>query len=165
MMLISHSLFLSFLCPPPQLVEVLEAPLVESRVTFIKGTIMDEDDLVRAGANTAVACFCFNDGLAADPEAADAITVLRVLVLKTFRPVLPCYVQLHHSQNRIQLHMLKKQRLVCIEDLKMSIMGLSALFPGFTTLLTNLLKSSVDQVADARVSRWPFEKKNFGFLM
>jgi len=133
-------------------VEVLEAPLVESRVTFIKGTIMNEDDLVRAGANTAVACFVFNDGLAADPDAADAITVLRVLVLKTFRPVLPCYVQLHHSHNRIQLHMVNKQRLVCIEDLKMSIMGLSALFPGFTTLLTNLLKSSVDQVVDARVS-------------
>lgn len=65
--------------------------------------------------------------LAADTEAADALTVLRVLVLKTFRPVLPCYVQLHHAHNRIQLHMLKRQRLVCIEDLKLSIMGLSAL--------------------------------------
>jgi len=134
-----------------QLIEVMESPLIESRVTFIKGTIMNEDDLVRAGANTAVACFVFNDGLAADPEAADAITVLRVLVLKIFRPVLPCYVQLHQSQNRTQLHMLKKQRLVCIEDLKMSIMGLSALYPGFTTLLTNLLKSSVDHVADPGV--------------
>ncbi len=115
---------------------------------------MDEDDLIRAGAKSAVACFVFSDGLAADTEAADAITVLRVLVLKTFRPVLPCYVQLHHSHNRTQLHMLKRQRLVCIEDLKMSIMGLSALYPGFTTLLTNLLKSSVDQVADPRVGGW-----------
>ena len=66
--------------------------------------------------------------LAADTEAADAITVLRVLVLKTFRPVLPCYVQLHHAHNRVQLHMLKKQRLVCVEDLKMAIMGVSALY-------------------------------------
>jgi hypothetical protein len=139
-----------------QLVEVLEAPLIEDRVTFIKGTIMDEEALERAGAKSAVAAFIFSDGcvsayyaciyiacaclhtsdlnaykpahsLAPDTEAADALTVLRVLVLKTFRPVLPCYVQLHHAHNRIQLHMLKRQRLVCIEDLKMSIMGLSAL--------------------------------------
>ena len=136
--------------------EVLEAPLIEDRVTFIKGTIMDEEALNRAGAQSAVAAFIFSDGcvhlslyatspslpnpipeanpqptdalrLAADTEAADALTVLRVLVLKTFRPVLPCYVQLHHAHNRIQLHMLKRQRLVCIEDLKLSIMGLSAL--------------------------------------
>jgi hypothetical protein len=65
--------------------------------------------------------------LAPDTEGADALTVLRALVLKTFRPILPCYVQLHHAHNRIQLHMLKRQRLVCIEDLKMAIMGLSAL--------------------------------------
>jgi len=145
------------------LVKALEAPLVECRITCHLGTIMDEAHLVRAGAHPAVAAVLFNDGLAADPEAADAITVLRVLVLKTFRPVLPCYVQLHHSQNRIQLHMLKKQRLVCIEDLKMSIMGLSALFPGFTTLLTNLLKSSVDQVADARVSKEIEWRRGFCF--
>lgn len=150
--------------PKMQLVEVLEAPLIEDRVTFIKGTIMDEEALNRAGALNAVAAFIFSDGcvrtsvvllsdhppslppsqiperdshpmdapmhphrLAADTEAADALTVLRVLVLKTFRPVLPCYVQLHHAHNRIQLHMLKRQRLVCIEDLKLSIMGLSAL--------------------------------------
>lgn len=130
----------------------MEAPLIEDRVTFIKGTIMDEEALNRAGAQSAVAAFIFSDGcvdriclahtlrptqqththiyahrLAADTEAADALTVLRVLVLKTFRPVLPCYVQLHHAHNRIQLHMLKRQRLVCIEDLKLSIMGLSAL--------------------------------------
>ena len=63
----------------------------------------------------------------ATPVFTNGGEVLRVLVLKTFRPVLPCYVQLHHAQNRIQLHMLKRQRLVCIEDLKLSIMGLSAL--------------------------------------
>lgn len=49
-------------------------------------------------------------------------------MLKTFRPSLPCYVQLHHSHNRVQLHMLKKQRVTCIEELKMSILGLSALY-------------------------------------
>ena len=47
---------------PSRLVEVLEAPLVESRVTFVKGTIMDEEALLRAGANTAVACFVLSDG-------------------------------------------------------------------------------------------------------
>lgn len=45
-----------------QLVEVLEAPLIESRVTFIKGTIMDEEALIRAGAKSAVAAFVFSDG-------------------------------------------------------------------------------------------------------
>ncbi len=164
--------------PDRQLVEVLDAPLIESRVTYIKGTIMDEEALNRAGAKSAVAAFIFSDGcvracvracifwmdvmqsiasptrissldrshppfsfrLAADTEAADALTVLRVLVLKTHRPVLPCYVQLHHAHNRIQLHMLKRQRLVCIEDLKMSIMGLSALCVSQCLYLSSLCK-------------------------
>lgn len=42
--------------------EVLEAPLIEDRVTFIKGTIMDEEALNRAGAQSAVAAFIFSDG-------------------------------------------------------------------------------------------------------
>lgn len=42
--------------------EVLEAPLIEHRVTFIKGTIMDEEALNRAGAQSAVAAFIFSDG-------------------------------------------------------------------------------------------------------
>ena len=48
--------------PKMQLVEVLEAPLIEDRVTFIKGTIMDEEALNRAGALNAVAAFIFSDG-------------------------------------------------------------------------------------------------------
>lgn len=44
------------------MVEVLESPLIESRVTFIKGTIMDEEALIRAGAKSAVAAFVFSDG-------------------------------------------------------------------------------------------------------
>jgi hypothetical protein len=62
-----------------------------------------------------------------DTEAEDARTVLRSLVVKTFLPTLPCYVQLHHIRNRSQLHMIKKQRVTCMEELKMSIMALSAL--------------------------------------
>jgi len=50
--------------PNRQLVEVLEAPLIESRVTYIKGTIMDEEALNRAGAKSAVAAFIFSDGCA-----------------------------------------------------------------------------------------------------
>lgn len=43
--------------PSDELVEVLEDPLLESRVTYVKGTLMNEDDLKRAGAHTALACF------------------------------------------------------------------------------------------------------------
>lgn len=71
---------------------------------------------------------CDDTRITSDSEAEDAQTVLRTLMLKTFRPSLPCYVQLHHSHNRVQLHMLKKQRVTCIEELKMSILGLSALY-------------------------------------
>jgi hypothetical protein len=43
--------------PSDDVVEVLEDPLVENRVTYIRGTLMNEDDLYRAGAHTALACF------------------------------------------------------------------------------------------------------------
>lgn len=64
--------------------------------------------------------------ITADSEAEDAQTVLRTLMIKTFRPTMPCYVQLHHAHNRVQLHMLKKQRVTCIEEIKMSILGTAA---------------------------------------
>jgi len=48
--------------PSDELKDVLSNPLVAGRAVFIKGSVMHEKDLRRAGASSALACFIFSDG-------------------------------------------------------------------------------------------------------
>jgi hypothetical protein len=50
--------------PSEDVVDMLHEPLLEHRVHFVRGTLMNDEDLMRAGADSAVACFIFANGWA-----------------------------------------------------------------------------------------------------
>ena len=50
-------------------------------------------------------CFFLNVRMNPQSDEADADTVLRTLMMKTFRPDIPCIVQLHNTHNLSQVRL------------------------------------------------------------
>ena len=131
--------------PSEGLMELLENPLLERRLIYIEGSALVEEDLERISARYATACFVFTDQHLQDSENEDSTIVLRTLLLKSFQEDMPTVVQLHHTHNRSQLHLVRPQHILCIEEIFMSLMGVSALYPGLCIVLTNMITSSTDK--------------------
>jgi hypothetical protein len=55
-----------------------------NRLTYIKGDARSHDDLRKAKADTAAACFILADRETNDNNHEDAISVLRAMSIKTF---------------------------------------------------------------------------------
>lgn len=70
----------------------LEIPIWQHRVIYIQGTVLDEDDLVRAKINFAEGCFVLTSRTASDKREEDEQTVLRAMSIKDFAPTCPLYM-------------------------------------------------------------------------
>ncbi|RHY62061.1 hypothetical protein DYB30_010994, partial [Aphanomyces astaci] len=88
-----------------------------NKVMYIKGSILNDEDLHRVAVDTAQAAFLLADKNSNDSVAEDANTVLRSLN------------DLHH--------------ILCIDQHKLSLLAKNCLCPGLSTLVCNLFRSTV----------------------
>ena len=66
--------------PPEERVHLLLNPVIESRVRYIKGSIMLEEDLWRVAAKQADACFVLIDKIADDSDGVVRIVTNELIV-------------------------------------------------------------------------------------
>ena len=114
------------------------------KVVYLKGDMMTLMDLRRAQAQRASGFFFLTNTFAADTVTRDAVTLQRVIAARHLAPETAMHVQLIEPQNRPYLISIgiDPSRIVCANELKMKIIAQSVLWPGFSTLLTNLLTSN-----------------------
>eukprot|EP00232_Nephroselmis_pyriformis_P010612 CAMPEP_0182887858 /NCGR_PEP_ID=MMETSP0034_2-20130328/21082_1 /TAXON_ID=156128 /ORGANISM="Nephroselmis pyriformis, Strain CCMP717" /LENGTH=544 /DNA_ID=CAMNT_0025021245 /DNA_START=189 /DNA_END=1819 /DNA_ORIENTATION=- len=115
-----------------------------SRLHFLRGDAIQGDDLLRARTDTAECCFILTNKFAADNDAMDSRTVLRAVAIKNFNPSLETFVQVIEPENKMHVcaagvHM---DHILCIDELKMNLMGQNCRCMGFATLVANLVASS-----------------------
>jgi len=127
--------------PIEEVVYTLDNPLIKTKARYIRGTLMREADLVRIAADDARACFIMCDKAATDASLSDDATIMRALVIENFNPKIRTFVQLIEPRRKEQLRHTGVDTVMCLEEMKMQLLGAASNCLGVNTLLDNLLNS------------------------
>lgn len=143
--------------PSEELRALLVNPALQGQVKYVKGSIMNDDDLYRVAADEARACFVLSDKISRNSKKEDSSTVLRSLIIENFNPSTCCrmlyeifnmlidlmtFIQILREDNSSYLNQANVDQVLCIDRMKMSILGKSCIYPGTSTLISNMFRSS-----------------------
>ncbi|TDH65185.1 uncharacterized protein CCR75_000221 [Bremia lactucae] len=123
---------------------VAQNPRYDKRVFLVYGSSLREADLKNAQLGRAMAVFFLPNKYSDDANKEDAATVLRVLsVSQQKQEHTQLFALLVNSDNRILLEAtgLRKENLVCADEIRLGLMGLSCRCPGLSTVVSNLITS------------------------
>ncbi|XP_031565605.1 potassium channel subfamily T member 2-like isoform X3 [Actinia tenebrosa] len=122
---------------------LLQVPVWAQRVTYLKGSALIDEDLIRARVETAEGCFILADRYAADREAADQHTILRTWAVQDFAPATPLFVQILKPENKF--HVSFAEHVVCEDEIKHALLASNCVCPGISTFVTLLLHTLHEQ--------------------
>lgn len=122
---------------------LLQVPLWSQRVTYLKGSALIDEDLIRARVEDAEGCFILTDRYADDREAADKHTILRTWAIQDFAPATPLYVQILKPENKF--HVSFAEHVVCEDEVKHALLASNCVCPGISTFFTLLLHTLHEQ--------------------
>mmetsp|Transcript_8231 Transcript_8231/g.15524 ORF Transcript_8231/g.15524 Transcript_8231/m.15524 type:complete len:1217 (+) Transcript_8231:175-3825(+) len=129
---------------------VLRDPLFNISVHYLDGSPLNDHDLVRAKASTAIAIFVMGNKFSTNPDEEDAKTILQQFSIRRFIMSQPSCdplfcLQLIRPENRRHLEIedpdSDKELVVCLNEMKMGIIAKTCMFPGTSTVIFNLLTS------------------------
>uniref|UniRef100_A0A8D3D4K3 RCK N-terminal domain-containing protein n=1 Tax=Scophthalmus maximus TaxID=52904 RepID=A0A8D3D4K3_SCOMX len=135
--------YVVILCPSEmdlQVRRVLQIPLWSQRVIYLQGSVLKDQDLMRAKMDDAEACFILSSRNEVDRMAADHQTILRAWAVKDFAPNCPLYVQILKPENKF--HVKFADHVVCEEEFKYAMLALNCVCPATSTLVTLLVHTS-----------------------
>uniref|UniRef100_A0A8B9LN36 Potassium channel, subfamily T, member 1 n=1 Tax=Astyanax mexicanus TaxID=7994 RepID=A0A8B9LN36_ASTMX len=147
--------YVVILCPceaDSQVRRVLQIPLWSQRVIYLQGSVLKNQDLLRAKMDDAEACFILSSRNEADRMAADHQTILRAWAVKDFAPNCPLYVQILKPENKF--HVKFADHVVCEEEFKYALLALNCLCPATSTLVTLLVHTSRGQEGQQSPEQW-----------
>ena len=136
--------------------------LNDRRLTLVEGSALSERDLTRVRAEAAAAVLLLADRFSPDPDAEDVSVLFQCWAVKSYVKRVPVYVQvLRRASLQAVRPFLDPARdvAVSVEQTRHRLLALSALCPGASTLLANLLRRSAISPAaslrsDAAGRRW-----------
>ncbi|KAG3119870.1 hypothetical protein PI124_g2047 [Phytophthora idaei] len=126
-------------------------PRYHKRVFLVYGSPLRETDLKNAQLDRAMAVFFLPNKYSDDGNKEDAATVLRVLsVSQQKQEHTQLFAMLANSDNRTLLEAtgLSKENLVCADEIRLGLMGLSCRCPGLSTVVSNLITSRSGEIPE-----------------
>ncbi|CAH0487695.1 unnamed protein product [Peronospora farinosa] len=130
---------------------VEQNPRYHKRVFLVYGSPLRETDLKNAQLDRAVAVFFLPNKYSDDGNKEDAATVLRVLSVSQHKQEhTQMFAMLTNSDNRTLLEAagLGKENLVCADEMRLGLMGLSCRCPGLSTVVSNLITSRSGEIPE-----------------
>mmetsp|Transcript_1431 Transcript_1431/g.5272 ORF Transcript_1431/g.5272 Transcript_1431/m.5272 type:complete len:1180 (-) Transcript_1431:74-3613(-) len=130
--------------PSSEFKELLLMHAKKKRVTYVKGDALYQSHLQRARADVAVTCYVLTNRQNTDVDKQDALTVMRAISMKRMNPRMDVYVQLIQSTYRPHLLAVNipDHHIICMNQLKLTLLAKNCVCEGFSTLITNLVSSS-----------------------
>jgi hypothetical protein len=121
--------------------ELLANPQYGVRVHVLKGDLSLKATLKRAKVSTAEAAFLLTPKhkQLAHYHHVDAQTIVTALNLRTYNPNLEIFVQVSSHEHKITALSGGLKHVVCMQELKLGLLAQSCLYPGFITLISNLV--------------------------
>ncbi|KAG8010562.1 Potassium channel subfamily T member 2 [Nibea albiflora] len=147
--------YVVILCPSEmdlQVRRVLQIPLWSQRVIYLQGSVLKDQDLLRAKMDDAEACFILSSRNDVDRMAADHQTILRAWAVKDFAPNCPLYVQILKPENKF--HVKFADHVVCEEEFKYAMLALNCVCPATSTLVTLLVHTSRGREGQQSPEQW-----------
>uniref|UniRef100_A0A8C6UCE9 Potassium channel, subfamily T, member 1 n=1 Tax=Neogobius melanostomus TaxID=47308 RepID=A0A8C6UCE9_9GOBI len=147
--------YVVILCPSDmdlQVRRVLQIPLWSQRVIYLQGSVLKDQDLLRAKMDDAEACFILSSRNEVDRTAADHQTILRAWAVKDFAPNCPLYVQILKPENKF--HVKFADHVVCEEEFKYAMLALNCVCPATSTLITLLVHTSRGREGQQSPEQW-----------
>jgi len=153
--------------PSPSMREIMNHPEFVLNVVYLEGSALNEVDLQRCCADTAVGVFILANKFAVNADTEDTITILKNFSVKRY-----CHIHNVFSQPFFCLQLIRPENqrhletesggvsvftdsdndsniIVCVNEVKMGVIAKSATFPGSNTLIMNLLASFADDEEEA----------------
>eukprot|EP00603_Paraphysomonas_imperforata_P015099 CAMPEP_0114470980 /NCGR_PEP_ID=MMETSP0104-20121206/11558_1 /TAXON_ID=37642 ORGANISM="Paraphysomonas imperforata, Strain PA2" /NCGR_SAMPLE_ID=MMETSP0104 /ASSEMBLY_ACC=CAM_ASM_000202 /LENGTH=1460 /DNA_ID=CAMNT_0001644775 /DNA_START=362 /DNA_END=4744 /DNA_ORIENTATION=+ len=146
--------------PHDDVVDLMNSPLFDSRLTYIMGSALDEKDLLKARADVASAIFFISDSQADSDQSTceDAATVLRTLSIINYNPDLECFVEVLNERDKRTLEDCQADVVLCLDDYKFALQARNSICMGLSTLCENLFNSFSDTYEDVgRKESWMAE--------
>ena len=165
--------------PNQELEGMLKSQKYGFALTYLDGSCLSQRDLQRACCASAHACFVLANKFCSDSDEMDASTILRALSIKRYvkqqtdEDLMVC-VQLMRPENKMHYaacgqiaeHELNHadDQVVCIDEIKMTLLAKTCLCPGMTALVCNLITSDEDVSDDVLSDETPkwFEEYRHG---
>ncbi|KAH6591141.1 hypothetical protein BASA50_009144 [Batrachochytrium salamandrivorans] len=142
--------------PNIEIRRLLSHPFYRNRLIYLRGDLMSVHDLKRAAAQYATALFLLNtqspDKLGAKvpndqaeesnhAQSMDAQVLMQSLISKSAFPGLPIFAQVQDIQFKDLSEHCGCDRILCIDEIKMSLVATNCIVPGIQTLVLNLIHS------------------------
>lgn len=144
--------------PSPPAVEVKKMLNThESKVKYIVGSPMLDEDLDRAMLHKASACYVLVNRNATRSQHADQCSALITIALRRGNPTCPIYAQVINAENAGTILKMGASDVMVAGLMKFSILGRSCEMCGLPTLLLNLLAQCHGDL-DTRVSPIQWQK-------
>jgi voltage-gated potassium channel len=141
--------------PSPEIIKWMDLSDLSDRLKYIKASVFVKADRDRVAMSNCDAVFIFSEACIVDPvlsERADADTVLRTVMTKAHSPKVKTIILCHDAKSSLAIDS-GDQNFTSFSALEWRCFSLanSALFPGFTGLVSNLIRSA--SVPRGRMSR------------
>ena len=149
--------------PSLEVRRLLNHPFYRNRIFYLRGEITSLRDLRRFKSGNATALFLFNDKLNKSPEdskVSDTAILMQSLKVKNWEAGIPIFAQIHDTASLELAQCCGCDRVLCIEEIKVSLMARNCLVPGMMTLLTNLVNTYPDVSDDESAEFWRQEYQN-----
>ncbi|CAF3689883.1 unnamed protein product [Adineta steineri] len=134
-----------------------------TKLQYFVGSIMNVVDLQRIQVNKATACLIIANKECADPNSDDSANIMRVISLKNFNHHIRILLQLLRYHNKLNVVSIPgwstdNDEIICISELKLGLIGMSCVAPGFATMMTNIFRmSSYDAQKSQKMTQiWPW---------
>ena len=128
-------------------------PNIRARGVYIRGTVMQEEDMSRIAAGDAHACFIIADKEALNSALEDEANIIRALVARNFNDKLRTFVQLLRPESVSLLGEDEVDTAICTGELKMQLLAGATNCLGINTLFDNLCTHTA---RDMNVDRVPW---------
>jgi voltage-gated potassium channel Kch len=125
----------------PNTKELLAKLQYNARVEVLKGDLSVKETLRRANVSTANAVFLLAPKYKqlAHYHHADAQTILTALIVRTYNPNVEIFLQVASREHKVTALSRGLKHIVCVQELKLGLLALNCLYPGFSTLISNLV--------------------------
>ncbi|EFJ43388.1 hypothetical protein VOLCADRAFT_106827 [Volvox carteri f. nagariensis] len=142
---VPHNVHLMVLGNKPSYEFVAFQELHEQRISLVEGSVLSAADLVRCRAEAAAAVLVLGDRFAHDAAAEDLDVLFRVWAIKSYTKCVPLTVQVLRASSLAKVSPFldaHQDVLMSVEQMRHRLLALSALCPGASTLLGNLLHTA-----------------------
>ncbi|GLI58482.1 hypothetical protein VaNZ11_000187 [Volvox africanus] len=142
---VPHDVHLMVLGNKPSYEFVAFQELHEQRITLVEGSVLRAADLARCRAEAAAAVLVLGDRFVNDAEAEDLDVLFRVWAIKSYTKCVPLTVQVLRASSLAKVAPFldpHQDVIMSVQQMRHRLLALSALCPGASTLLGNLLHTA-----------------------